>query len=220
MLFLSSHETAINIPGPAGNLEGVLGLANPDKIQTKTIGIVCHPHPLRGGTMNNKIVTTVSRMFSELGLISLRFNFRGIGKSAGQYGDTVGETEDLLAIIQWALNTYPGYSLWLAGFSFGSYISARVAAQFPTQLLLSIGPPVHNFDFAALENISCPWIVVQGDKDEIVPAEEVYKWINSFEKNAQPQLIRFPNSTHFFHGQLTELKTELTSILINYLPSY
>ena len=216
-MFLSSHETAVNIPGPAGNLEGVLGLADPNKVQVKTIAIVCHPHPLHGGTMNNKIVTTVSRMFSELGLTNLRFNFRGVEKSAGHYGDTKGEIEDLLAVREWALNAYPGYAIWLAGFSFGSYISAYVTMHQSTQLLLSIAPPVHHFDFSALKNISCPWIVVQGDKDEIVPAQEVYNWIDSFEDRQQPKLIRMPTSTHFFHGQLTELKQKLINNLNNYI---
>ena len=213
---ISSHETAVTIPGPIGNLEAVLALPTQNRIQT--IGIICHPHPLHGGTLRNKVVTTLSHIFSELGVMSLRFNFRGVGKSAGDYDDTLGESEDLLSVIAWAQKAYPEHKLWLAGFSFGSYISARIAAQYPTQLLLSIAPPVNHFDFIPLKKINCPWIIVQGDEDEIVPAQEVYTWINSFRINEKkPDLIRMPTATHFFHGQLTDLKHELKTVLHYYL---
>lgn len=212
-MYIASHETAVTIPGTVGNLEGVLAL--PIQNEMQAIAIICHPHPLHGGTMRNKVVTTLSRIFSELGLANLRFNFRGVGESTGDYGHTLGESEDLLSAIDWLRKTYPEHNLWLAGFSFGSYISARIAAQHSTQLLLSIAPPVNHFDFSSLKDITCPWIVVQGDEDEIVPAQEVYTWIDTC-KNP-PQLIRMPTATHFFHGQLTDLKYELRSVLQDYL---
>ena len=211
-----ANETAVDIPGPLGNLEGLLALPKQNKIQK--IGVICHPHPLHGGTMHNKVVTTVSRVFSELGIVNARFNFRGVGKSAGHYGDTIGEAEDLTAVIKWLLNSYPQHSIWLAGFSFGSYISAYIAAQYPVELLVSIAPPVNHFDFTSLKKIKCPWIVVQGDTDEIVPSQEVYAWIDSVKHPIQ--LIRMPTTGHFFHGHLTELRHQLTSSLNNYAHHY
>jgi alpha/beta superfamily hydrolase len=212
-MHLLGQETTVNIPGPSGNLEGLLALPKQNKI--KKIGIICHPHPLRGGTMHNKVISTTSRVFSELGIANLRFNFRGVGKSAGHYGNTLGEAEDLLAAIQWLLNTHPEHAIWLAGFSFGSYISAYIAAQYPVELLISIAPPVNNFDFISLKEIACPWIVVQGDIDEIVPSQEVYAWIKSIEHPIE--LIRIPTTGHFFHGHLTELRDQLTSSLSNHV---
>jgi len=215
-MYIASQETAVTIPGPVGNLEAVLALPTQNKIET--VGIICHPHPLHGGTMRNKVVTTISRLFSELGLANLRFNFRGVGESAGNYGDTIGEADDLLTAIKWLLDIYPKHAVWLAGFSFGSYISACIAAQYPTQLLLSIAPPVNHFDFNSLKETSCPWIIVQGDEDEIVPAKEVYAWIDSFnDRKNKPNLIHLPTSTHFFHGHLTDLKNKLIPVLHNYL---
>ncbi len=210
-MYVLPHEQVVTIPGPVGNLEGVLALPTQNKIQA--IGIICHPHPLHGGTMGNKVVTTISRVFSELGIVNMRFNFRGVGESAGQYGDAIGEVEDLLAVIKWSLSQYPNHPIWLAGFSFGSYIGARVAAQYSTQLLLSIAPPVSRFDFPL--EISCPWIVVQGDDDEVVLSQEVYAWVASNKKNIQ--LIRMPTAGHFFHGHLTELKQQLTPVLNKYI---
>ena len=212
---LLKHESAINLTGPSGHIEAIL--AEPTQPKRPMLGIICHPHPLQGGTMHHKIVTTISRLFSELGLINLRFNFRGVEESAGCYGEALGEAEDLLVVMQWALKTYPNHALWLAGFSFGSYISAYIAARQPVQLLLSIAPPVNHFDFSSLTTISCPWIVVQGDQDEVVPATEVYAWVASLKR--PPQLIPIPTATHFFHGHLPALKEKLTQQLSPYLLS-
>lgn len=235
MMHLASHENFINLNGPLGNLEGILALPTKESIQK--IAVICHPHPLQGGTMHNKVVTTISRVFSELGIVNVRFNFRGVGTSAGQYGNTIGETEDLLTVMQWLQDSYPQQPIWLAGFSFGSYITARAASLLSSasplttkdfhkenklsphsvELLLSVAPPVNHFDFVNL-TINCPWIVVQGDEDEVVPAKEVYTWAAAV--NNTIQVIRMPTTGHFFHGHLTALKQQLLSTLNNYAHSH
>lgn len=203
-------ETAIMIPGPAGELEAkVVGPKN--NVPVKAVGIVCHPHPLHGGTMNNKVVTTLANTLRDLDLAVIRFNFRGIGKSTGHYDHAVGEVADLLAVITWVKQLCPDQTIWLAGFSFGSFIAAKVATQQTIAKLVLVAPPVNHFDFAHLPEFTAPTYVVQGDLDEIVPAAEVYAWIQHL-KNP-PQLIQLPTATHFFHGHLGKLREALISML-------
>lgn len=204
-----SQETTVMIPGAVGDLEAnLVGPTEPVKI----IGIVCHPHPLYGGTMNNKVVTTVARALKNLGLGVVRFNFRGIGKSAGSYAEAKGEIDDLIAVIHWVKQQCPEAELWLAGFSFGSYIAAKVTSmnQFNVKKLLLIAPPVNHFPFTDLPQINCPIYIFQGDQDEVVLAAEVYQWANSL--NPQPQVFRFPAVTHFFHQHLNALRDAIEKL--------
>lgn len=194
---------AINIPGAAGNLE--LVITKPAEEKYKTVAIICHPHPLYGGTMNNKVVTTLARAFNSVGLSSIRFNFRGVGQSEGEYTGGKGETADVITIAQWASQHFPGYDLWLAGFSFGSYVACLATAQLPqTKRLITIAPPVRGFTFDHWPAISCPWLVVQGEKDEVISPDAVYAWAEHF--NPQPQLVKIADASHFFHGKLGELR--------------
>jgi hypothetical protein len=195
------------IKGPAGNLEA----AFTDKENAKGTAIVCHPHSLYGGTMNNKVVTTLARTFGDLGLRTGRFNFRGVGKSDGSYDAGIGETDDLLAVVNWVKQNYPDDDLWFAGFSFGSYVAARAATEIAVAQLVTVAPPVINFDFLSLKPITCPWLIVQGDQDEIVSPQAVFDWIETL--NPKPILIRMPGSSHFFHGQLMELRRQLYAAL-------
>lgn len=209
-LKLTDSQQALSIPGPAGELEALL--EKPSSPEKKIIAIICHPHPLHGGTMNNKVVTTLVRACQALGAIAIRFNFRGVGASEGSYDQAQGEQDDLKAVITWATDKYPDYQLWLAGFSFGSYIAARVATQIKAAQLISIAPPVQNFDFQSLPTLECPWLVVQGEADEVVSAEAVFEWLAS--RPEEPQLIKMPGVGHFFHGQLIELREAITQALI------
>lgn len=200
---------ALTIPGPRGKLEAIIG--EPEQSSRKLLGIICHPHPLHEGTMNNKVVTTVGRVFERLDIVPLKFNFRGVGKSEGEYGNVVGELDDLRSVLEWAKQAYPDYGIILAGFSFGSYIATKVATEIKPVALITIAPPVHHCPFNELVAIDFPWIVVQGDDDEVVPPDEVYDWLQSLDQ--APSVFKMPGVCHFFHGHLIELRDHLATWL-------
>jgi alpha/beta superfamily hydrolase len=195
--------------GPAGKLEVVV--LEPVGEQRNALGVVCHPHPLFGGTMENKVVTTLAKTFQYLGITTVRFNFRGVGKSEGTYDHGHGELLDLLAVIEWMQQAQPHQALWLGGFSFGSYIAAKAATQIQTKQLVTIAPPVQHFPMHLLPPILCPWVLVQGEKDDIVPPQEVFNWVER--REPKPIVLKFPEADHFFHGQLGELRTRLEAVL-------
>jgi alpha/beta superfamily hydrolase len=202
------NENTFLLPGPIGDIEICAAASDSNK---NTTVILCHPHSLFGGTMHNKVVTTMARAFGDLNLRTVRFNFRGVGKTAGTFDKGIGETDDVLAIAKWLQTTYPNDALWLAGFSFGSYVAARAATQLPTQQLISVAPAVINFPFHQLPAITCPWLIIQGEQDEIVPPEAVFSWIATLQP--QPTVMRFPDTGHFFHGKLMELRKILVEQL-------
>lgn len=188
--------------GPSGQLE-VMTSYPKHKLPT-IVGIVCHPHPLYEGTMHNKVVSTIARAFENLNYATVRFNYRGVGKSEGQYGHMIGEIEDLKAIMVWVKQVLPDCEIVLVGFSFGAYISANVANQIAVSKLITIAPAVNHADFSQLTNIRCPWLLVQGEEDEVVPPEEVI----AFAQHPPSPLnfILLPEVSHFFHGKLIELR--------------
>ncbi len=204
------QQQKLIIPGPVGDLEALL--TQPALSSAKTVSIICHPHPLHEGTMHNKVVTTLAKAFDELGIITVRFNYRGVGQSAGEYGEMLGEIDDLKAVVQWVQQHYDYDALWLAGFSFGSFIAASVANQMACDGLVTVAPAVNHADFTRLSNIQCPWFVIQGDQDEVVPFAEVA----DFAKHppAPLQFEVMPGVSHFFHGQLIELRSLLKKLLL------
>lgn len=193
------------ISGSVGQIE--LAYHTPKDEALPFVAVVCHPHPLHGGTMDNKVVTTVIRSCVELAIPSVRFNFRGVGQSEGEHADAVGEQQDLLAVTQWMQQMHPGCGLVLAGFSFGSYVAYASAADLKPDALLLLAPPVHHYPFTQTPPPSCPWLVVQGDADEVVPSEQVYQWIDTVETS--PTVVRMPEVGHFFHGQLITLRQHI-----------
>lgn len=206
---LTKQETSQIIPGPAGELE--LIVAKTDVPERGAFGVVCHPHPLFGGSMHNKVVTTLVKTFLNLGLNTVRFNFRGVGKSEGQFDNGDGEVYDLLSVIDWVLHERPDRQIWLAGFSFGAYIAAKAATKIPVAKLVTVAPPVQDLHMENLPPITCPWILVQGEEDDIVPAKEVLDW--AAQRDPKPYIICFPEAGHFFHGQLVTLRERLTEAL-------
>lgn len=199
------------IKGPSGQLEVIQEEAKGEK--RSAIGIVCHPHPLFGGTMHNKVVTTLAKTFQHLGLNTVRFNFRGVGRSEGEFAHGHGELDDLLAVIEWMQQEHPKSDIWLAGFSFGAYVAAKAAVALPIQKLVTVAPPVQHFPMTMLPPIFCKWVLVQGGQDDVVPAEEVLAWAEA--RNPKPVIIEFPEAGHFFHGVLGELKQRLEDVLKN-----
>ncbi len=195
--------TELILPGPAGLLEAAIAVPEPADARAG-VAIVCHPHPLHGGSMHNKVVTMVARALRELGLATVVFNFRGVGASAGEHDDGRGETDDLLGVAAWVQKVRPHDALWLAGFSFGSYVAARAAGQLPVRQMISVAPPVGRWDFAGLASPLCPWLVIQGEADEVVDPEAVYAWIAA--QAEPPTLMRMPDTGHFFHRRLMDLR--------------
>lgn len=209
---MTTTETTILLPGPAGNIE--TRFQEPLDNAADHIGIICHPHPLHGGTMNNKVVTTLARTFKELNMINIRFNYRGVGQSEGSYDHGIGETQDALSIIEWAHHQWPDKKIWLAGFSFGSYITLRAAAEISDSLqkqkiitqLITIAPAVNHADFSGLAS-NIPWIVVIAEQDTVVAANEIRDWLKTVKPS--PDILTFPDATHFFDGQLVSLRERL-----------
>lgn len=192
------------LPGPVGQLETLA--EGFDKLD-KGIAIVCHPHPLHSGTMHNKVVHYLARTFRDLGFASLRFNFRGVGKSAGEYGEAIGETKDLLAVYDWIKAQFPDTPIWLGGFSFGGYVALRGSTQRQVGQLVTIAPSVSFFDTQGLALPECPWLLVQGTADETVPHQAVLDWQAGLK--TQPETVYLEGVEHFFHGNLPLLRQTL-----------
>ena len=211
-----TDSSIVLLAGPAGVLE--LAVDRSECPPLPAVAIVCHPLPTEGGSMHNKVVTMTARALRELGIDTVRFNFRGTGGSAGTFDQGNGESEDLRAVAAWVRAQRPGVELWLAGFSFGAYVTLRVAASLQPAFLLSIAPPVgRSWDFSALALPTCPWLVIQGEADEIVDPLVVFAWLDALPE--PPQLVRMPDTGHFFHRKLIDLRGAIKHGVRPYLPS-
>ncbi len=205
-----SADGELLLLGPAGRIEAHATVPEPADARP-AVALICHPHPLHGGTMHNKVVTILERSLRELGAKTLKFNFRGVGQSTGVFDDGRGETLDCMACAQWLRQVAPEHDLWLAGFSFGSYVALRAARELRPDLLLSIAPPVDRYDFSLLARPACPWIIVQGQDDEVVPSERVDAWAATLDP--APQYLSMPDTSHFFHRKLMDLRGVVKSAI-------
>lgn len=201
-----SFRDALSLRGPAGRIEGLLDM--PAGTVAPAVAVICHPHPQHQGTQLNKVVHTISRSMNELGVPAIRFNFRGVGASEGAYADGLGETEDVVAVAEWARNRFPQAELWLAGFSFGAAVAIRAAGALKPARLISVAPPVARMaDLLVDVRPECPWLIVQGTADEVVAAEDVQSWAQA--RHPAARLVLLPEVGHFFHGRLTLLRETL-----------
>ncbi|WP_051526507.1 alpha/beta hydrolase [Alkanindiges illinoisensis] len=211
--------TDIQIAAPAGSLQ-----ARALWQQSERIVLICHPHPLFGGTMDNKVVTTLARFFRNQNVSVVTFNFRGVGNSSGQHDNGIGEIDDALAVLNWIIQQNPFQNqsdsqprqLYLAGFSFGAYIAAAVASRFNQQQINAeltefklvktflVAPPVHHYPMHDL-SLATDTVVLMGDQDEVVPPAEVISWATQLDL----QLVMMPGCSHFFHGHLPDLGQQL-----------
>jgi alpha/beta superfamily hydrolase len=189
-----------SVAGPAGAIECAIDAPTG---AARGVAVVCHPHPQHGGTMDNKVVQTLARAFALLGYTAVRFNFRGVGASQGEWAGGAGEIDDALAVV--AALRPPARPLVLAGFSFGGYVASQAAARLgaagaaPAERLVLVGPAASRFDMAAVPPDT---LVIHGEADDVVPLAAVFDW-------ARPQSLPvtvIPGAGHFFHGQLTLLK--------------
>jgi len=197
------------ISGPAGQLE-ILAEEPDALLDGAPIAVICHPHPLYGGTLQNKVVHTVAKSCLELGMLAVRFNFRGVGKSAGSFEHGLGEQQDCIAVAEWARQQYPNRAIRLAGFSFGSFVAYQAFNKIEVERLLLVAPPVSLFEFEAMDSINIPWCVIQGKQDEITPPESVEAWVQN--QASPPEFYYLDDVSHFFHGKLNVLREIMGNI--------
>jgi alpha/beta superfamily hydrolase len=217
MTTVPDDDAPLFLAGPAGRIETALDAPGADVPARPLLAIVCHPLPTEGGTMHNKVVTMTARALRECGATTLRFNFRGVGQSEGRFDDGEGELADLRAVAAWARAEHPDKVLWLAGFSFGAWVSLRLANELQAAALVSIAPPVgRSWEFSGIDLPSVPWLVIQGDADEIVEPQAVHDWVASLPR--PPELVRMPDTSHFFHRKLMDLRGALKNGVRAWLP--
>lgn len=200
-----TRETPITIDGPCGQLEA-LWLDTPD---AHGVALICHPNPIQGGTMLNKVVSTLQRTCRDNGLATLRFNYRGVGASAGSHDMASGEVDDAEAVAQWLHAQYPNLPLTLLGFSFGGFVAAALGARLeahgrtPAKLFM-LAPAVHRLTDDTPAAGQCPLILIQPEDDEVIDPQVVYQW--SAALGRAHELLKVAECGHFFHGKLTDLK--------------
>ena len=192
----------LTIPGPAGPLEAIVDIP-PDTAVT-SVAVICHPHPLYGGTMTNKVAHMLAKSCNELGLAAVRFNYRGVGASAGAYAEGDGETDDAVAVLEWAQQRWPDAGRWLGGFSFGGAVAVRAAVRHEVRRLITVAPAIQRVHVDTAHLPTCPWLIVQGDEDELVDAKEIQQWASSL--SVRPDVVMLPGVQHFFHGRMNDLR--------------
>jgi alpha/beta superfamily hydrolase len=197
---MNAHTQRQTVAGPSGAIECAIDAPTG---MSRGVAVICHPHPQHGGTMDNKVVQTLARAFTQLGYTAVRFNFRGVGASAGAWAHGPGEIDDAMAVV--AALRAPGLPLVLAGFSFGAYVASHAAARLAAagvaaERLVLVAPAASRFDMVPVPPDT---LLVHGEADDVVPLAAVFDW-------ARPQSLPvtvIPGAGHFFHGQLTLLRS-------------
>ncbi|MDR3416294.1 MAG: alpha/beta fold hydrolase [Nevskia sp.] len=207
------------IEGPAGRLETLL--AAPRQESPAGVCVVCHPHPLYGGEMSNKVVYALASCALKAGLLTARFNFRGVGRSEGRYDAARGETLDALAVCAWMRQQLPDEPLLLAGFSFGAYVSLSAAAEARPALMVSASVPLQRLhdagEFEPPPHPGCPWLAVHGSDDEVVGYEGTRAALLAY--TPPPELVTLAGAGHFYHGRLGELQQAVLPFLQAHVPA-
>jgi len=199
---MNSQTQRFSLRGAAGNIECALDLPND---APRGVALVAHPHPLFGGTMDNKVAQTVARAFIALGYATARMNFRGVGKSEGEHDAGRGETDDMAVLLQHMQQQYPGLPVALGGFSFGTFVQSQlqqrlVAAGTPAERLVLVGTAAGKWD---VPPVPANTILIHGEHDDTIPLSDVFDW-------ARPQdlpVIVIPGADHFFHRKLQHIKS-------------
>lgn len=199
---MSAHQhERVEIPGPAGRLEALYQAGHGAAV------VVCHPHPLYGGTMRNKVVYWMARAFEDIGCAVLRFNFRGVERSEGSYDEGRGEADDARSALDWLHARHPDAPLWLAGFSFGCYAGLQAArADARVARMFAVAPAVNHWSFGFMAGDARPLTVVQGRADEIVPFAEVAAWIDG---QPQADFHAIAGAGHFFPEHMETMTRSL-----------
>jgi uncharacterized protein len=204
------RREVLTLAGPSGQIEVRLELPD-DEASPRVFGVSCHPHSLKGGTMDNKVTHTLARAMVESGAPAFRFNFRGVGASAGSFDQGRGEVDDLATIVAEGRRRFPGAALWLGGFSFGAFVALKTAARAAPEKLIAIAPPVVGYELGEVDAPDCDWMLAQGDADDVVSPDAVLDW--AARQTRKPRLHVLSGAGHFFHGRLHELKPLLLDFL-------
>lgn len=207
---LPAPTQSLTLAGPAGPLEALLDVPV-GSVDPTAVAVICHPHPVYGGTMTNKVVYTLAKAFNDVGVPAVRFNYRGVGASAGAYDEGNGETQDTLAVLDWAAQQWPRAQLCLGGFSFGGAIAIRASVARDVARLVTVAPAIRRISVDSSALPECPWLIVQGDRDELVDAADIQRWAEALP--APPRLTVLTGVEHFFHGRLHDLRQVVVSWL-------
>jgi alpha/beta superfamily hydrolase len=210
---MNAQTEHFSITGVAGQLECAVNRPDPDLFFTpKGLALVAHPHPLFGGTMDNKVVQTLARTLVGLGYVTVRMNFRGVGKSAGEHDAGIGETDDMATLLNFMRKQYPDLPLVLGGFSFGTFVQSRLnqrllADAIPVKRLILVGAAAGKWDMPA---IPADTILIHGELDDTIPLLAVFEWL-------RPQdipVVVIPGADHFFHRRLPHIKKIVSDLLV------
>ncbi|UCP13017.1 alpha/beta fold hydrolase [Pseudomonas sp. MM213] len=208
------RETPVVIDGPVGQLEALYL----DIEQPRGIALICHPNPVQGGTMLNKVVSTLQRTARDAGLITLRFNYRGVGASEGSHDMGTGEVDDAQAAAAWLRAKHPDLPLTLFGFSFGGFVAASLGGRLEAQgeqlkHLFMVAAAVTRLNGYDLLPVNCPLTLIQPETDEVIAPQAVYDWSEKLDR--PHELLKVAECGHFFHGKLTDLKDLILPRLSN-----
>lgn len=204
-----ASEFLREIPGPAGPLEALLDVPARD---ARAAAVFAHPHPLQGGTMHTRAVYQSAKALARIGVATLRFNFRGVGRSAGTFDAGPGEMDDFRAGLDFMESRYPGLPLWAAGFSFGSWVALTVGAEDPrVKLLLGIAPAVDRYDFAAVRQSTKPKFIIHGERDELVSLKDVRRFYSELDE--PKELVVIDGADHLFDGKTSEVGEAVEDLL-------
>jgi alpha/beta superfamily hydrolase len=198
---MNKNSQKFTLAGPAGNMESLLDLPEG---APRGIALVAHPHPLYGGTMDNKVAATLARTFVALGYVAARFNFRGVGASEGVHDDGRGEVDDMAAMMAHMQEQYPGLPVALTGFSFGTFVQAQfqqrlIAEGRPAERLVLVGTAAGKWP---MPEVPADTILIHGELDDTITLQQVFDW-------ARPQdlpVLVIPGADHFFHRKLGHIK--------------
>ena len=205
-------ETVREIPGPSGPLEVLI---EKPAGEPRAAVVFAHPLPTQGGTMHTKAVFQGAKALARIGCAVLRFNFRGVGRSAGEWDEGRGECDDFRAAVDFMAAQYPGVELWAAGFSFGAYVALTAGAQDDrTCALIGIAPPVNRYDFSIAKQSTKPKFIIHGEADELIPLKQVREF---YAQLADPkELVEIDRANHLFDGQVGEVADALEDLLADF----
>jgi alpha/beta superfamily hydrolase len=205
-------DTLREIPGPAGPLEALL---DQPEGEPRAVAVFSHPHPLHGGTMHTKALYQAAKAMPRIGVAALRFNFRGVGRSAGTFDSGPGEKDDFRAALSFVEQRFPDLPVWAAGMSFGSWIAMTVGAEDPrVSLLFGIAPPVDRYDFEPLKTCTLPKFIVHGESDELISIKEIRRF---YAQIPEPkELVTIEDANHLFEGKTSLVGEAVEDLLADF----